>query len=513
MQAVTTLAHGDLRLVPADQRTMFTGERSTMRCVMLMYDTLCRHLLPPYGNDWTRCPNFTRLATRCATFDNAYVGSMPCMPARRDLHTGRYNFLHRSWGPLEPFDDSVPELLREHGIYTHLVTDHYHYWEDGGATYHQRYSSFDLVRGQECDPWKAIVDFTPPQDPVGNRSEARGWRNHHMNRRFQTREEEMPQHQTFAGGFDFLERNRDADHWFLQVETFDPHEPFFAQKFWRDLYPGAEGAPDWPPYDRVRQDERIVHGMRMQYAALLSMCDHYLGRMLDYFDQHDLWRNTMLIVCTDHGFLLSEHDWWGKCRMPFFQEVAHIPLFIHDPRHPTPGARRQSLVQLIDVSATLLDCFGVERPAAMQGSPLAATVAADVPVRDAVLFGIHGGQVNVTDGRHVYMRGPACPDNTPLDEYTLMPTHMNCRFSPAEFAGTALVGPLSFTKGCPVLRIPGRGARWLEDQRTTLWDLRTDYAQRTPLRDPRVEERMIGHLRRLMAWNDAPAAQYERLGL
>ena len=55
------------------------------------------------------------------------------MPARRDMHSGRLSFLHRAWGPLEPFDNSFPELLRLNNTYTHLVTDHYHYFEDGGA--------------------------------------------------------------------------------------------------------------------------------------------------------------------------------------------------------------------------------------------------------------------------------------------------------------------------------------------------------------------------------------------
>ncbi|PRX61969.1 sulfatase-like protein [Cohnella sp. SGD-V74] len=67
-------------------------------------------------------PAFSRLADKSVTFDNHWVGSMPCMPARRDLLTGRYNFLHRSWGPLEPFDDSLPALLRKQGVYSHLVS-------------------------------------------------------------------------------------------------------------------------------------------------------------------------------------------------------------------------------------------------------------------------------------------------------------------------------------------------------------------------------------------------------
>ena len=135
------------------------------RCVMVMYDTLCRHFMPSYGNEWVKAKNFQRLAQRTVQFDNFYVGSMPCMPARREMHTGRYNFLHRSWGPLEPFDDSMPELLDQQGVHSHKVTDHHHYWEDGGATYHQRYTTFNLVRGQEGDKW--IGDVEKLRDPRG----------------------------------------------------------------------------------------------------------------------------------------------------------------------------------------------------------------------------------------------------------------------------------------------------------------------------------------------------------
>ena len=89
-----------------------------------------------------------------------FVGSLPCMPARRDLHSGRLNFLHRSWGPLEPFDNSFSEILQTNNIYTHLVSDHYHYWEDGGSTYHNRYNTWEFIRGQEWDKWQAMV--VPP---------------------------------------------------------------------------------------------------------------------------------------------------------------------------------------------------------------------------------------------------------------------------------------------------------------------------------------------------------------
>jgi arylsulfatase A-like enzyme len=66
-----------------------------MKAILLMYDSLNRHMLPPYGCEWVHAPNFTRLAERSLVFENCYVGSMPCMPARRELHTGRYKIQQR----------------------------------------------------------------------------------------------------------------------------------------------------------------------------------------------------------------------------------------------------------------------------------------------------------------------------------------------------------------------------------------------------------------------------------
>jgi arylsulfatase A-like enzyme len=109
---------------------------------------------------------------------------------------------------------------------------------------------------------------------------------------------------------------------------------------------------DWPPYAPVNESADVVEHGRKRYAALLSMCDHYLGRVLDMFDEYDLWKDTMLIVNTDHGFLLGEHDWWGKAAMPAYGEIVHTPLFIWDPRPGIKGERRKALVQTNDHAPT-----------------------------------------------------------------------------------------------------------------------------------------------------------------
>jgi hypothetical protein len=118
----------------------------------------------------------------------------------------------------------------------------------------------------------------------------------------------------------------------------------------------------------------------------------------------------------------------------------------------------------------------------------------------------------VTDGHHVYMRGPVGEDNRPLHNYTLMPTHMRGLFGVQELQELSLAEPFLFTKNCRTLKIPSRG-RGFHHLGNLLFDVRKDPEQKTPIQDPEVEARMIAHLGELMRRNDAPAEQYERLGL
>ncbi|HEY3332138.1 MAG TPA: sulfatase [Capsulimonadaceae bacterium] len=482
-----------------------------------MFDSLNRHMLPPYGSDEVQAPNFVRLAERSATFDTSYVCSMPCMPARRDLHTGRPHFLHRGWGPIEPFDDSMPSLLHDAGVYTHLVTDHYHYFEDGGATYHNRYSSWEFMRGQEGDRWFGQVRDPQYPDGVGRLQNPNAQiRQDQLNRAQMPREEDMPQTRTFQAGIDFMRRNASDDNWMLQIETFDPHEPFFAGKAYKDMYPEDYMGPqfDWPNYTKVSEtDEQVAH-CRHEYKALVSMCDANLGRVIDAFDELNLWDDTMLIVWTDHGFLLGEHGWWAKMRMPWYEELARTPFFVWDPRSKVQNERRASLVQpAIDIAPTLLEYFGVAQSPDMLGKSLAPVIASDAPTRDAALFGVFGAQVNVTDGRYVYMRATADPA-VQIHEHTLMPAYMTALFSPEQLRNSTLSPPLSFTKGCPVLRVPVDAA-WLDGDtgKTLLFDLEADPRQANLVTDPAIEARMIAKLIALMQECDAPREQYERLGL
>ena len=140
-----------------------------MKVIFVLFDSLNRHALAAYGGSLPT-PNVDRLAARSTVFDRHFIGSMPCMSARRDMHTGRLNFLHRSWGPLEPFDASFQHILKERGTYTHLVSDHYHYFEAGGAELHP---GFAYTQGVPVLKIPALKDARRPPLQGGGLADTR----------------------------------------------------------------------------------------------------------------------------------------------------------------------------------------------------------------------------------------------------------------------------------------------------------------------------------------------------
>ncbi|QCR38135.1 sulfatase [Nissabacter sp. SGAir0207] len=490
-----------------------------MKAVMLMFDTLTRRHLAPYGGD-ARTPRFSQLAQESVQFDNFYVGSMPCMPARRELHTGRYNFLHRSWGPLEPFDFSAIQALRQAGVHTHLVTDHKHYWRDGGATYHTRYSTFEFIRGQEGDHWQGAVaqpdiQWQGMEDEATRRRRRGRMAQDKINRAAMPTQADHCLHRTIGAGLAFLEANHQQDQWFLQIECFDPHEPFFvAEPYLAQYGCTPEEFDGWVPYYCDAPGGVSEEKVRKFYQALVTQCDDYLGRVVDKLKALGLWEETLFIVCTDHGFLLGEHQWWGKNIMPVYDEIAHTPFFIRDPRCPQQGVRRQALAQTIDIPATLLEFFGVPRPATMTGQPLRPAIEQDARLRDHALFGYFGGHLNITDGEGVYMRCPREPGASNLYEYTLMPTRIDSPFAPHELREMRLHPGFNFTQGAQVLQIPAT-FRYLDPWRfgDKLYDLRSDPEQRQPLDDPARALAYAQAMIPLMKAHDAPPELYVRFGL
>ena len=506
-----------------------------MKTIFILADSTNRRFLNIYGSRHPALtPNIDRLAERGTVFDNHWCGSAPCMPARRDIMTGRLNFLEKPWGGLEPFDRTLPALLKTRNVYSRMVTDHYLYLSVGGENYWNDFTSNEIIRGQEFDSLNlpcgknGIIEQQRPEGYKGIYSQE-----HDENySRFQS-EEEYPSPVTLTHAAEWLEENAEADNFLLWVECFDPHEPFDVPQKYIDLYKDDEdfenGPCYWPEYRRNNFDEAETRQINTKYKALLSMTDHYIGRILDVLDRHQMWEDTIVIFTTDHGYMLGEHDYLAKNYMPAYNEVFHIPLVIW---HPEAKIKRYSgLTQNTDMFTTILNVFGVDMSQIeypVHGKNLLPVLLGeDTRVRDGVIYGYFGKSVNYTDGRYTYFRASKDEANRPLYVYTAIPTTLR------QYYGAGCIQPEDYRRietgrlgwtDYPVFRIPADiidfknpsqeySKRSEFNSETLLFDLKEDYEQLHPLNDPIIEQRCIEGLMQQLKECQSPPEQFERLGL
>lgn len=126
--------------------------------VVILLDSLNRHMLGSYGGREFATPNLDRFAASALRFERHYAGSLPCMPARHDILCGALDFLWRPWGSIEIWEDAITRHLHDAGVTSMLISDHPHLFEVGGENYHTDFTAWEYARGHESDPWKTRPD-------------------------------------------------------------------------------------------------------------------------------------------------------------------------------------------------------------------------------------------------------------------------------------------------------------------------------------------------------------------
>lgn len=484
-----------------------------MNTILILIDTLRRDHLGCYGNHWIQTPNLDALAARGAVFDNAYLGSYPCMPARRDIWTGRFEFPWRGWGPLEASDSDMVKIVTQLGHTSMFISDHYHMWERGSGNYFFNFSGAEFIRGQENDLW-----ITDPEIPIEFPGDPERMARHALRPGSFARYKRNTSHfrveedyfapQVFHKAAEWVEHNRTQKDFFLLLEVFDPHEPFDPPFPYNEMYnPGYQGDRFiWPTYGKsdIYNTEELKE-IRALYAGEVSMVDRWLGYLLDRVEHLGLMDDTMIIVATDHGHLFGEHGMIGKPWSDLgdsnmYQEIAHVPLIIYHPKGQ-PGCRIPHLVQPVDLFASILDGFDIPLPSETHGrSLLTGLLAPDmsVPIRQTAVFGRFGEAMNITDGEWTLYLWPPSNTNEPLYWYSYLPPQFGDVSVNDDFDGRRYSARVT------------RGA-----MSSALYNVKEDphqdhnlYAER-----PEVVSMLKDSLREFLINIDAPREQFIRLGL
>lgn len=411
---------------------------------MVLMDTLRRDHLGVYGQGtaMARTPAINAFAERATVFEQSYLGSYPCMPARQDLWTGRCNFPWRGWSPLEYDRRDIVFAAREQGYVTQLITDHYHLWQWGSGNYHLNFNGVEFIRGQESDSWRtdADVDVPWPQDrskimPI--------YDIYYRNTADVEREEDYFAPRVFQSCIDWVERNHHHENFFLMVDSFDPHEPWDTpEEYWRMYDPDYQGeAYIWPPYGPAdRYTEAELNNIHARYRGEITLADKWFGKFVDKLEEKGLLENTMIILTTDHGFLFGEHNFLGKHAPTLYEQIAHTPLIVYHPQQQAPGRRVRTFAQLYDLYPTILDAMGAsyERGEIHGHSLLPAITEAgeDPEARDVICFGRFGEAIHATDGEWTYVRRVKSGD-APLYWHTL--SHFADNYWPREILDNRMI--------------------------------------------------------------------------
>ena len=514
-----------------------------MNVLFISIDSLRKDFLSTYENtphvvDYeVKTNNLDRFAERATVFDSHYAGSLPCMPARREWLTGVQEFLWRSWGPIEPFDKTIPRLARDDNIMTHLVTDHYHYFQHGAHGYFEDFNAFDFIRGHEYDAWQP-APREPNKDFIDKISASNPESQRFLNRASYARNVEK-----FDDPADFFaakvfskasERINDIDEWdqwFEYIDSFDVHEPFHCPEPYASMYtnedPTDVDLPVWPYYGRVNEgqsemSDRELDFIRSQFAGKVTMVDDQFGRILNKLDDNNLWGETMVIVTSDHGYFLGDHGWIGKNDPPVYDVLANTPLMIWHPDSQRVGKRVDGVSAAVDLYATVLEALDLEIPVNTHSESLLPLLKNEVNEhREWALYGYWGATINLTDGQYTY-HYPDTGDKPPRNHSTMMVNPYSW-FVPPKVQEDAESGLFLPYTDAPVWRYTPANQRGPEEHLKVsvqhddelLYNTDEDPRQINNIASPRSYEhkRMHSLLLEAMDALNAPESEYQRLDL
>jgi len=393
--------------------------------VLVIFDSLRKDCIGAYGSPpWgeVKTPHLDALASESLRFTRVYPESLPTLPTRRAVYTGRnvYPFHDADfrlkgdfvgapgWGPIPEEQDTLAEMLRESGYRTGLIADVYHMFKPS-KNFSRGFDQWMFLRGQEGDPQRSGPAITPeelekwvPAELI-NEQRLGFMRQCVKNMHGRTHEEDYFSAQVLIEAARWLEENRDAERFFLCVESFDPHEPWFVPEHYRRMYDDSDGREQvMSSYDDVTSwAPELVHRTRANYSGSVTMCDRWLGHLYEAMRTLGLLENTLLIVTSDHGHSIGDEGYMGKRGYPSEPAVFDIPLIIRHPDGAGAGTASDLLLQHTDITAAILDFAGAEAREPLDGRPFlkpALEGKGGLALRDHVTVG-WGGAVTVIDDR------------------------------------------------------------------------------------------------------------------
>ncbi len=342
------------------------------------------------GNRHVRTPAIDGLVRDGAAFTHAYCQSPICTPSRASFMTGMYpSRVHNTRNGNETFPASPPllsKLIADSGYDCGMVGK-FHLTSSGNRTEPRLDDGFSYWKFSHAprDDWAEGHDYADWVRAQGGdldamRHSADGVRPH--------------LHQTKWASdqaIEFISRER-ATPWLACVNIYDPHPPFIPPREYERRFSAADmPGPHFVPSDLRQQaklaavefqdelrtpEEHDARAQQARYYAMVAQMDEQFGRILMALDESGQRDDTLIIFTSDHGDALGDHGLMHKgCR--FYEGLTRVPLIFSWPARARPGLVSDALVELLDMSATVVEATGLDQPEYMQGRSLMPILGGD----------------------------------------------------------------------------------------------------------------------------------------
>jgi arylsulfatase A-like enzyme len=347
----------DRRPAPAPRPSASSGNRHNVLLVTI--DTLRADHLGAYGYRRPTSPRIDALARAGTVFESAYTywpktrGSMAIMLTGRTPSRNGYSKTHPM---LLDFNPTLASVLKEAGYATAAIVDNPNVAAQNGYgkgfdSYRETWEEAGLAT--EADRMRAITD----------------------------------------GGIAFV-RGAPADRpFFLWLHYVNPHAPYTPPPPFDKAFLDAAAAsgprlgtvPDFhggiPKRWAVRGQDRLGYYVA-QYDGEIAAVDQEVGRLMDALQASAAGKKTVMLLTSDHGESLGEHDYYFDHGEDLFEPSLAVPLVAAVPGGKA-GVRSRVFASTLDVVPTLLDAVKVSYPPDLAGiSLLAEAMGKTAPGRE-----------------------------------------------------------------------------------------------------------------------------------
>lgn len=324
-------------------------------------------------------PFVDSLARQGTRFEHAYTTAPLCVPARCSLHTGRFPKAHRvrenSGGKHVFFQKDLVTVLKEQGYYLGLSGKNHSYLKADDFDYFRQYGHWrgyvdddSPAYEKEFDEWVFALEDAIGREPTPFPLQA------------------QHPYRMVSRAREFVDGAGDRP-FFLWLSFPEPHNPYQVPKPYFDMFPpdkvperlaGPEALADksykWRWQRRLVLEylpdyKNLWRLVRSNYCGMLRLIDDQVRRFVDYLEEKDLWKNTILVFLADHGDFVGDYGLHKKgVEMP--ECLVRIPMVWCGPGIKTDVTRHPALVSIADVMPTLCEAIGVELPLGVQGRSL-----------------------------------------------------------------------------------------------------------------------------------------------